>query len=69
MKDAINKTYNKSASVPAFTCIVVNKTIQQRFFAINGKSLDNPPPGTIIDKSVTLEKNAENKSFDFYLIS
>ena len=49
-KEALKSLYNTVTGIPDITLVVVNKRINQRFFTEgrNG-SLDNPPPGSIID--------------------
>lgn len=65
--DAIKLMYNKAATTPALTLVIVNKRIQQRFFAGTDMNLQNPPSGTIIDKA--LVKNEEdNTTYDFFLV-
>ena len=44
--------------------IVVQKRITQRMFAMKGAGLDNPPPGTVLDHSIT-----RREWFDFFLVS
>lgn len=44
--------------------IIVKKRGCSRFFAKNSHQLFNPPPGTIIDHTIT-----HQNWFDFYLIS
>lgn len=44
--------------------IIVKKRGCSKFFAKNGDQLYNPPPGTLIDQTVT-----HQNWFDFYLIS
>lgn len=67
-EDAINKMYNKAESKPEITVVVVNKRISQRFFVLgkDGKK-HNPPPGCIIDSTLTQETKEENKNFDFFM--
>ena len=48
-KRAISETYNKAASKPQLTLIVVNKRIHQRFFYQDRDQLFNPPAGALID--------------------
>lgn len=40
------------AGIPPITLIVVNKRINQRMFiqSGDGKNVENPPPGSIIDQ-------------------
>lgn len=51
---------NNAKEPPKFTYIVVNKRINTRLFAKGS----NPPPGTIVDDTITLPER-----YDFYLIS
>ena len=45
--------------------VIVTKRISARFFArIGERAYENPPPGTIVDNTVTREER-----YDFYLIS
>lgn len=44
--------------------IIVKKRISTRFFCSNLKNYQNPPPGTVIDNTVT-----DPTMYDFYLIS
>ncbi|GBN60497.1 Piwi-like protein 1, partial [Araneus ventricosus] len=47
-----------------FAFIVVNKKINTRFFAPTADSYTNPPPGTLVDNTVT-----RFDRYDFYLVS
>ncbi|GIY92309.1 piwi-like protein Siwi [Caerostris extrusa] len=47
-----------------FGFIVVNKKINTRLFAPVGNSFSNPPPGTLVDHTVT-----RYDRYDFYLVS
>eukprot|EP00794_Sanderia_malayensis_P019493 gene19493-21418_t len=50
---------------PKMAVIVVQKRINTRIFAVAGnQKLDNPPPGTVLDHSVT-----RKDWFDFFLVS
>lgn len=50
---------------PKLCVIVVQKRITQRIFAIKGNNqLDNPPPGSVLDHSIT-----RRDWFDFFLVS
>ncbi|CAF0742824.1 unnamed protein product [Didymodactylos carnosus] len=49
---------------PKLAVVIVKKRGNARFFARSGRSVVNPPPGTVIDHTVT---NAD--WYDFYLIS
>jgi len=55
----IGEKYN-----PGFGFIVVQKRINTRIFHKVGKELDNPPPGTILDHTVT-----KRDWYDFFLVS
>ena len=44
--------------------IVVKKRINHRFFSQNNQQLSNPPPGTVIDDTVT-----RNSWYDFFIVS
>ncbi|CAH0388616.1 unnamed protein product [Bemisia tabaci] len=48
---------------PKFTFIVVQKRINTRIFLRRGRQLENPPPGTILDHSVTRKHYK-----DFFLV-
>jgi hypothetical protein len=50
-KEALKPLYNKLSGIPKITLIVVNKRINQRMFiqSRDGRSVENPPPGSIID--------------------
>jgi len=49
---------------PGFGFIVVQKRINTRIFYMAGKELDNPPPGTVLDHTVT-----RRDWYDFFLVS
>jgi len=49
---------------PGFAFIVVQKRINTRIFFQAGKELDNPPPGSIVDHTVT-----KRDWYDFFLVS
>eukprot|EP00092_Neocalanus_flemingeri_P023338 GFUD01025304.1.p1 GENE.GFUD01025304.1~~GFUD01025304.1.p1 ORF type:complete len:970 (+),score=314.12 GFUD01025304.1:89-2998(+) len=49
---------------PGFGFIVVQKRINTRIFYMSGKELDNPPPGTVLDHTVT-----RRDWYDFFLVS
>ena len=55
----IGEKYN-----PGFGFIVVQKRINTRIFHKVGKDLDNPPPGTFLDHTVT-----KRDWYDFFLVS
>ncbi|CAF2228788.1 unnamed protein product [Rotaria magnacalcarata] len=62
----IEETFNKvqEGYAPKWAMIIVKKRGCSRFFAKNSHQLYNPPPGTIIDHTIT-----HQNWFDFYLIS
>ncbi|XP_053677649.1 protein aubergine-like [Anopheles nili] len=61
IKESLMKVYANHAEYKAqLTVVVVNKRINTRLF-VNGK---NPPPGTIVDDTITLPERT-----DFFLIS
>ncbi|GFT86538.1 piwi-like protein Siwi [Nephila pilipes] len=47
-----------------FAFIIVNKKINTRFFTPSGNGYSNPPPGTLVDHTVT-----RFDRYDFYLVS
>lgn len=47
---------------PKLAVVVVQKRISTRIFGRSGNGYENPPPGVIVDHTVT-------KSYDFYLVS
>ena len=49
---------------PKFTMVIVSKRINIRYFAAKSRSLDNPPPGTVLDHTITRQYWP-----DFFLIS
>ena len=49
---------------PQIAVIVVQKRINTRIFAIQGRDAVNPPPGAVLDHSITSKDN-----FDFFLVS
>jgi len=53
-KESLKPLYNKTTGIPPITLIVVNKRINQRMFvqSADGKTVDNPPPGSIIDSNL-----------------
>lgn len=68
-KEVLKQLYNSSTGVPQMTLVVVNKRINQRIFiqSKNQNSVENPPPGTIIDSNLVENQN-ENLCFDFFLV-
>lgn len=62
MKAAFAKAYEKAQTTPNYTVIVVGKRHHTRFFLKTGQGLDNPAPGTVVDRGVT-----EAWTWDFYL--
>jgi len=49
---------------PKLTVIICQKRINTRLFARQGERLDNPPPGSIMDHTVT-----RRDKYDFFLVS
>jgi len=49
---------------PGFAFIVVQKRINTRIFHRQGKQLNNPPPGSVLDHTVT-----RREWYDFFLVS
>ncbi|XP_012275649.1 piwi-like protein Ago3 [Orussus abietinus] len=49
---------------PKMSIVIVQKRINTRLFSMNGRKLDNPQPGTIVDTTVT-----RRCLYDFFLIS
>ena len=49
---------------PKIAYIVVSKRINTRFFGMGGPAPVNPPPGLVVDNTVTLSER-----FDFFLVS
>lgn len=69
LRMAITETYNQVKKKPEVTVIIVNKRITQRFFLedSNGRKLQNPPSGCLIDEKVV--ENADSRTeYDFYLV-
>ncbi|XP_067935412.1 piwi-like protein Ago3 isoform X2 [Watersipora subatra] len=50
--------------LPGLTVIVVQKRINSRLYAVNRGVKENPPPGTIVDHTMT-----KANWFDYYLVS
>lgn len=46
------------------TFIVTQKRINTRYFTANGSNIQNPPPGTVVDSSIT-----RANYYDFFLVS
>lgn len=46
------------------TFILINKRVNARFFARRGNSVENCPPGTVVDRDIT-----RRDRYDFYLVS
>lgn len=63
----ISEFYNK-LSKPKLSVCVVNKRINQRFTHESQGRLQNPPPGTVVDKTL-VQKDADKEQYDFYLIA
>jgi aubergine len=63
------KTIYKQGGIPPITLVVVNKRINQRMFVkgSDGKNIENPPPGSIIDSKL-VENQTGNTCFDFFLV-
>lgn len=61
-KKVINELLSNKDTKFAFT--VVNKKINTRFFAPSARGYSNPPPGTLVDHTVT-----RFDRYDFYLVS
>jgi len=55
----ISETYK-----PGFGYVIVQKRINTRIFYMVGKELDNPPPGSVLDHTVT-----KYDWYDFFLVS
>ena len=68
-KETLKPIYNTVTGIPPITLVVVNKRINQRMFVKgpDGKSIDNPPPGSIIDANL-VENQKDNQCFDFFLV-
>lgn len=68
LQAALRKAAGQSSDeVPSIKLIVisVNKRINQRFFNVdNPQRMQNPFPGTIVDKTVVA-----NDTYDFFLVS
>lgn len=63
----LNECFKRSGGQdynPKVAVVVVKKRINTRFFARSGPSLNNPPPGTIVDTTVT-----RPIWYDFFLVS
>ena len=65
IQECIQAKYNK-LSHPVMTEIIVNKRINQRFFAANKNSFNNPEEGTLVQSEVVCDEASDSK-FDFYL--
>ncbi|XP_054710700.1 piwi-like protein 1 [Uloborus diversus] len=59
----INETIGQQRGT-RYAFIVVNKRVNAKFFAQAGNSYSNPPPGTVIDNTVTRPDR-----YDFFLVS
>ncbi|XP_074601873.1 piwi-like protein 1 [Brevipalpus obovatus] len=63
LQTAINQLIEPGKILWSF--VIVTKRVNARFFhKVDARSLDNPPPGTVIDTVVTRKER-----YDFYLIS
>ncbi|CAH1795347.1 unnamed protein product [Owenia fusiformis] len=49
---------------PKLTVVIVQKRINTRMFAIQGRNFENAPPGTVLDHSVT-----RRDRYDFFIVS
>ncbi|XP_071132212.1 piwi-like protein 1 [Mytilus edulis] len=49
---------------PTMTVVVVQKRINARIFLKTNRDLENPPPGTVVDHTIT-----RREWYDFYLVS
>jgi aubergine-like protein len=47
-----------------FSFVVVQKKINERFFALNGRKVDNPVPGSVVDNTVN-----RRYFYDFFIVS
>ena len=66
-REAFAEVYNKAATQPKITLVVVNKRITQRFFVQDGRGgLENPPSGCIIDRGL-VEHSNDKENYDFYM--
>lgn len=65
-RKVIDEVYNKAATKPMITLIIVNKRIMQRFLTQQNGEIINPPAGTLIDKGL-VENSDSDQQFDFYL--
>ena len=62
IKGALNSIVDYTET-PKFGFVVVQKRINTRLLKVN-RIVENPPPGTIVDKTIT-----RKHYFDFYLVS
>lgn len=60
-ESACNRMLNHSVKI---TFIVVQKRINTRYFILQGKDANNPPPGTVVDNHIT-----RSNFYDFFLVS
>ncbi|CAB3369856.1 Hypothetical predicted protein [Cloeon dipterum] len=49
---------------PKFSFVIVQKKPNAKLFHIKGNNLDNPPPGTVVDHTIS-----QKYLYDFYLVS
>lgn len=63
LNQAIGKRYN-DFELPKMVYLVVSKKTNTRFWQRNGNDIRNPEPGTIVDKTITLEER-----YEFFLVS
>ena len=67
-REAFAEMYNRVASAPKVTLVVVNKRITQRFFVDDGRgNLTNPPSGCIVDRGLVEHSDASG-AFDFFMM-
>ncbi|XP_055696038.1 protein aubergine-like [Lutzomyia longipalpis] len=62
LREKLKSSYEEAT--PKLTFIVVTKRINTRLFRKMGNSVQNPPPGTVVDDVITLPER-----FDFFLVS
>ena len=70
MKNAIRVVYGEN-DLPRFQVVLVQKKINARFFFSEDKNrpyYHNPPPGTIVDNTITMNHHP-NEWSEFFLIS
>jgi aubergine len=57
----------KAGYMPKILYVFVNKETNSRFFETEGKSVLNPPEGTVVDTDL-VELDESSEKFDFYMI-